>query len=253
MRKSRWIALVFASVIHGFPRPAFALDYFELETYPYYTAARGETEVEGTGLYTLSGAAAPGSPAGTERSAFEVTRGLTSKTEVAGYLDMYRLPGGGWQQAATAIHVRTRFFQKNELPVDLGLYMELEMPRDQPDHLEGEVRGIVEKDFGRWTVDVNPILHHVLSGPDTAAGWKFQYATSLIYRKSERWQPRLDLFGDLGYLSGPGAWTGQQDLLSPAVDVWLERNVRLTAGVGFGLTHATEHRLLLTRLEWEFY
>lgn len=253
MKRSRWAALAIAGLIHVFPRPALALDYFELETYPYNTAAPGETEVEGTGTYTSSGSALPGDPSGTGRAALEVTRGLTSKTEIAGYLDMSRLPGGSWHQAATAVHLRTRFFQKNELPVDLGLYVELEMPRQESTHLEGEVRGIVEKDFGRWTIDLNPILHHVLSGPETSAGWKFEYATALIYRASERWQPRVDVFGDEGYLSGASAWTGKQALLVPGVGVHIEPNVILTAGVGFGLTPATEHRLVLTRLEWEFY
>ena len=97
------------------------------------------------------------------------------------------------------------------------------------------------------------ILHKVIAGPDTAAGWKLQYATSLIYRESERIHPRLDLFGDLGYIQGIGPWRQQQHLLSPAVDWRIAPNIILTAGLGFGLTPATEHRLVRTRLEWEFY
>ncbi|MHB1951659.1 MAG: hypothetical protein ACYCQK_09315 [Acidiferrobacteraceae bacterium] len=251
--QSRWGALIVAILLPLLARPALALDYFELETYPYNTAAPGETEVEGTGAYVTSGVAGGGSAAGMSLGSLEVTRGLTSKTEIAGYLDMGRASGGGWHQAATAVHLRTRFFQKNEMPVDLGLYLELEMPRHESTHLEGEVRGIVEKDLGRWTVDLNPILHHVLSGPQTSAGWKFEYAAALIYRQSERWQPRLDVFGDDGYLSGPEAWTSKQALLMPGVGLRVKPNVILTAGIGFGLTPATAHRVALTRLEWEFY
>lgn len=236
--------------------PAYALDYFELETYHYNTAAPGETEVEDSSGYTASGPPAAGTlgDAGLWRNTLEITRGLTSKTEAAAYLDMSQLPGDSWRTAGARVHVRTRFFQKDELPVDLGLYAELELPAHEPNHAEGELRGIVEKDFARkWTFDLNPILHKVLAGPDTSAGWRLQYATSLIYRANERVHPRLDLFGDLGYVRAVGPWRTQQHLLSPAVDWRLRPNVILTAGIGFGLTPATEHRVLRTRLEWEFY
>lgn len=252
MRTSRIAALSCLALCHFWPASAWALDYFELETYPYQTAAKGETEVEGGGIYTAP-TPTGGVDAGSERTTLEVTRGLTSKTEVAAYLDLLRAPAGSWREAATRLHVRTRFFEKDELPVDLGFYAEVELPRHEINHAEAELRGIAEKDFGKWTLDVNPILHKVVSGAETADPWKLQYATSLIYRQSERWHPRLDLFGDLGYVNAVGPWSGQQHLLSPAVDIRLKPNVILTAGVGFGLTPATDRRLVRTRLEWEFY
>lgn len=253
MKSIQWTAIA-ALTLAGLPR-AYALDYFELETYPYQTAAPGETELEISNGYTTQGAPVDGAAGtGLRRTSLEVTRGVSSKTEVAGYVDLDQMPGGSWRQAGTRFHVRTRFFQKDELPVDLGLYAELELPAHEPDHAEGEVRGIVEKDFARkWTFDLNPILHKVLAGPDTSAGWKLQYATSLIYRANEHIHPRLDLFGDLGYVQAIGPWHAQQHLLSPAVDWKIRPNIILTAGVGFGLTPQTEHRLLRTRLEWEFY
>lgn len=252
MRPSQITALACLALSHLLPTRAWALDYFELETYPYQTAAKGETEVEGGAVYTAP-APAGGVDAGSERTTLEVTRGVTSKTEVAGYLDLLRMPAGSWREAATRLHIRTRFFEKDELPVDLGLYAEVELPRHELNRAEAELRGIAEKDFGKWTVDVNPILHKVVSGPETANPWKLQYATSLIYRHSERWHPRLDLFGDLGYVNGVGPWSTQQHLLSPAIDIRLRPHVILSAGVGFGLTPVTDRRLIRTRLEWEFY
>ena len=254
MRMYQWVAL--AALGMCLIPQAYALDYFELETYPYNTAVPGETEVEASNVLTTAGAPADGSAAdtGLRRTSIEITRGLSSKTEAAAYLDLTQMPGGSWSQAGTRFHVRTRFFQKDELPVDLGLYAEVELPTDQPDQAEGELRGIIEKDFAqKWTFDLNPIFHKVLAGPDTAAGWKLQYATSLIYRENETVHPRLDLFGDLGYIHAIGAWDTQRHLLSPAVDWKIEPNVIVTAGIGFGLTPMTEHRLLRTRLEWEFY
>jgi len=237
---------------------ASALEYFELETYPYKTANRGEFEVENFTSYTSRGTKGSedvaGSNAGLTRSTFELTYGITDKTELALYRDYARERGGHFEHVGSRYHVRTRFYEKGELPVDLGMYVELATPRGEETDLEGELRGIVETDFGRWTLDVNPIFERVLrgTGEQRDAGWTFKYALSLIYRPSEFWQPRLDLFGDFGPLQHFSAHDAQQHLLSPAVDFRIGHSMFATLGVGIGLTDATEQRLVRARLEWEF-
>lgn len=123
---------------------------------------------------------------------------MTEKTELAGHVDYSRARGGDWKHAADRVRARTRFFEKGELPVDLGLYAEFEFPKNEDNDLEFELRGIIEKDVGRWTFDFNPIFEKVIKGADKGEGWEFQYAASAIYRLNERWRPRLDFFGDFG-------------------------------------------------------
>lgn len=234
---------------------AYALNYYELEVYPYQTASKGETELENTFVYTDQGtqdAATPGANRGLRRESLEASYGVTDKTEVAIYGDFAGAPGGGWDHAATRVRARTRFFEKGELPVDLGLYAEAEFPRNEQNDFEFELRGILEKDIGLWTIDFNPSFEKTVTGVEATNGWEFQYAAGLIYRLNETVHPRLDFFGDFGPIHSFDPKDEQKHLLSPAVDVNLGHGLKLTAGLGFGLTPATEHRLLRTKLEWEF-
>ena len=234
---------------------AYALNYYELEVYPYATAAKGETELENTFVYTDRGtkdAEPPDNNKGLRRESLEASYGITDKTEVAAYADFAGLPGDGWDHEATRVRARTRFFEKGELPVDLGLYAEAEFPRHDANDFEFELRGILEKDFGLWTLDLNPILEKAVTGEEASEGWELQYAAGLIYRMNERIHPRLDVFGDFGPIRSFEDKDEQKHLISPAVDVNLGHGFKLTAGLGLGLTKATEQRLVRTKLEWEF-
>jgi hypothetical protein len=237
---------------------ASALNYFELEVYPYKTASKGEFELENFTTYTSRGTKQPPAPddnQGLTRSTVEFTYGITDKTEIAYYRDYARARGDHFEYAASRYRVRTRFFEKGELPVDLGAYLELEYPHPEAGEekeVEAELRFILEKDFGRWTFDFNPIFEKALRGPGRANGVELQYAMSLIYRPSQYWQPRLDMFGDFGPLRNFEPRNEQKHLISPAVDFRLGRGFFATLGVAFGLTEASEQRLIRARVEWEF-
>ena len=235
---------------------AHALNYFELEVYPYHTADRGEVELENFTTYTRRGtqdAPVPDNNQGLVRTSLEATYGVTDKTEVAGYVDYSRARGDGdWDLKGSRAHVRTRFAEKGEFPVDLGLYAEVEFPRKDDNDAEMELRGIIEKDLDRWTFDVNPIFEKVLKGAEKDEGWELQYAASAIYRLDERWHPRLDFFGDFGTLRDFEGRDEQKHLISPAVDIMFGHGLSASLGVAYGQTKATEQQLVRARVEWEF-
>jgi hypothetical protein len=235
---------------------AQAMNYFELETYPYNTAARGEVEVENRMTYSRRGTKeeeTPGANKGLTRSSFEAVYGVTDKSEVAAYVDYARPRDGEFDRVANRVRYRTRFYEKGELPVDLGLYAEMEFPRRDVNDAEFELRGILEKDFDKWTFDFNPMFEKVVRGIEAGAGWEFQYAASLIYRMNERWHPRLDLFGDFGLIRNFDSKDQQKQLLSPAVDIKFGHGLFAGFGIGYGLTKATEQQVVRARIEWEFY
>ncbi|MHB8534438.1 MAG: hypothetical protein ACYDBW_03220 [Sulfuricaulis sp.] len=237
-------------------RSAYALNYFELETYPYRTASQGEVELENFTAYTRRGsqdAPVPDNNQGLVRNSMEMTYGVTDKTEVAGYLDYARARSAGdWNLEGSRVHVRTRFAEKGEWPVDLGLYAEAGFPHNDANDIEFELRGIIEKDLGKWTLDVNPIFERVVKGADKSVGWELQYAASVIYRLNERWHPRLDFFGDFGQLRNFEGRSQQKHLISPAVDIILGRGLSASIGVAFGQTRASEQQVVRARIEWEF-
>ena len=259
MKFARIISTVVFAVmgVLGLATPALALNYYELEVYPYKTPAKGELELEGTTTSTSRGTKVESDEGGNNqsvrRSSLEVSYGVTDKTEVTAYADFINIPGEGSSFGGQRYHVRTRFFEKGELPVDLAAYVELEMPKHDEDTRELEFRGIIEKDIGRWTLNLNPILEKVVRGVNVSEGWTLQYAASAIYRLNERFHPRLDLFGDFGPARDFLPREQQKHLLSPALDIKLERGLHLLAGVAFGLTSATEQRLIRLKLEKEFY
>jgi hypothetical protein len=235
---------------------AHALNYFELEVYPYKTAAQGEVELENFTTYTRRGSQdmlVPDNNKGLTRSTFEASYGVTEKTEVAGYVDYSHARGqGDWDLKGSRWHARTRFAEKGELPVDLGLYAEVEFPRKDDNDAEFELRGIIEKDLGKWTLDINPIFEKVLKGAEKNEGWELQYAASVIYRLDERWHPRLDFFGDFGLLRDFEGRDEQKHLISPAVDIMFGHGLSASFGVAYGQTKASEQQLVRARVEWEF-
>lgn len=235
---------------------AHALNYFELEVYPYNTAAQGEVELENFTAYTRRGtqdAPVPENNQGLVRNSMEVTYGVTDKTEVAGYLDYSRARGNdNWDFKGSRAHVRTRFAEKGEWPVDLGLYAEAELPHQDENDLEFELRGIVEKDVGKWTFDINPIFERTLKGIEKEEGTELHYAASAIYRLNERWHPRLDFFGDFGPLHNFEGRDEQTHLVSPAVDCLFGHGLSASFGVAYGQTQASEQQIVRARVEWEF-
>jgi hypothetical protein len=235
---------------------AHALNYFELEVYPYKTAAQGEVELENFTTYTRRGSQdmpEPDNNKGLTRSSFEASYGVTEKTDVAGYVDYSRARSqDDWDLKASRLHARTRFAEKGELPVDLGLYVEVEFPKKEDNDAEFELRGIIEKDFGKWTLDVNPMFEKVLKGVEKSEGWELQYAASVIYRLDERWRPRLDFFGDFGTLRDFEGRDEQKHLISPAVDIMFGHGLSASLGVAFGQTQASEQQLVRARVEYEF-
>lgn len=234
-------------------RNAEALNYYELEVYPYRIAAPGELEVENFTAYTARGTDAPSRlNQNVTRDSIELTYGLTEHLEVAGYLDTFR-DGAGVSLGGERFHVRAAFFHKGQLPVDLGAYIEWEMPKHDVDTQEAELRGIIEKDFGRWTVDINPMFEKVLRGANAGTGWELKYANALVYRLNEKLQPRLEFFGDFGPLKDFEPRDEQSHLISPALTYSPKPTLHLTGGVAFGLTRASEQRLWRLRVEWEFY
>jgi hypothetical protein len=232
-------------------KPASALEYFELEVYGHQTAAMGEREFENASTFSDPGKDSKGM----FRSSFELNYGLTNNLELAAYTDFQGTQSTDFSLAAVRVRARYSFFEKNQLPVDLGVYGELAFPRGEDAQMEGEIRGIVEKDFDRLNLAFNPIIERKLVVKNNAAtDVEFAASTSVGYRIDKTWHPHLDLFGQLGEVEGEGedAHGGNELLLMPAVDVRVARNFMVGAHAGFGLTDATEKALGGLRVEYEF-
>lgn len=229
---------------------AHAVEYTELEVYGYQTNGLHELEIENA--TSASSDDQQGVQSRLLRSSFEFSYGLTDRWEMTAYLDYQRQPDTEFQYSGFRAHARTRLFEKGELPVDLGAYFEIELPRNTAKKdVAYEFKPIIEKDFSRWTISLNPQfeLEHQLNEKDenaTTKQWFVGYglSTSLAYRYSEKFKPHLDLFQ---------GFSDQDALLMPALDVVIIDHLKLTLGLGFGLNDRTEQRVANGRLEYELY
>lgn len=234
------VAVVVSAAALGYSKPAAAINYHELEVYGYRTANQGEREFENAS--SVSDARDDGNA---YRSSFEFNYGLLDNIEIATYLDFKKL-GASDQNLnleAARVHARSSLFEKGQLPVDVGVYGELEFPSGEESKMEAEFKVLLEKDFGRLTLNLDPSIEQKVIG-NVEHDIGFGYSTSVAYRLNETFRPHLDLFGDLS--------EEQAALLSPAVDAKLGRGFMVSARAGFGLNDAAEKALAGVRMEYEF-
>ncbi len=236
--------------VFNFLSSAHAIEYKELEVYGYRTASVRELEIENS--TSASSNDRQEILSRTLRSSFEFVYGVTDRLEIAAYLDYLRPPDEKFEYTSFRAHARTHFYEKGELPVDLGAYLEVELPKNTAEKdMAFELKPILEKDFSRWTISLNPQieLEHQIDEKDSNATsktwlWVFGMSSSLSYRLNDRFKPHLDLFQ---------GFTDQDALLMPAFDIVLADHLKFTFGLGFGLNDRTERRITNARLEYEVY
>ncbi|HEU0185214.1 MAG TPA: hypothetical protein VFS27_07870 [Blastocatellia bacterium] len=222
---------------------ARAQDQFEIQVYEYETVPKGKWNLEthinyvGKGTKFFEGPVAPTN--NQFHLTFELTRGITNLYEAAGYLLTAHRPGAGYEFAGWRFRNRVRAPKSWKLPVDLSVSAEFDFPQRQfeENSVALEIRPIIEKKFGRFQYDINPILDRALSGPGTKEGWTFQPCMRLGYTLNKRLDLSMEYYSDLGPLTDllPPDQQGHQ--FYPGGDLKFGENTVITFGVGFGATH----------------
>src|SRR5439155_1673924 len=192
--------------------PACALNFFELEVYPATTEGQGLHEVENLTTFVAQGRRPNDEEREGEeprrhrllRTTVEYNYGLTDKIDVAAYTDLERLNGDALEYAGSRVRARGGLFEKGRFPLDLGWYIEAEMPHRGESDLEIEFRPIVSRDFGRFSIDLNPSfeLPTVSEERRTLA---FNYGARVYYRLSPTFVPGIESFAHVGGLVAPAA------------------------------------------------
>jgi hypothetical protein len=249
-------SLVLAALVAS---PAWALNFFELEVYPATTEGQGLHELESHTVFVANGRRPTEEETSGEefrrhglfRESLEYNYGLTDKIDVAAYLDLAWPNAGGPEYAGSRFRLRGALFDQGRLPVDLGWYFEIELPKKDPATLELEFRPIVSRDFGRFTIDVDPAfeLPTVTSERRT---FEFNYGARVLYRASPRLQPAVELFGDIGEIRRPDPSREQEHYVSPVLLGRLARGLKFLIGPAFGLTRASDPVILRLGIEYEF-
>lgn len=247
----------------AFPQGAAAqVDPWEFEVYPYATEGRGVLEIETNNAVGVNGhSSAPnGTAGGTYPSAgmwynaYELTYGLTDRIETAAYLSMAQPSGHGFWWAGNKWRVRGRLFDEGVLPVNLGWYAELEWlktPQFDDADLELELKPIIEKDFGRLSLVVNPVFEKPLYGHGHDQGFEFGYRNGGYYRLTRYLSPGVEFYGGVGLINDNEPLSEQQHYVFPVLWGTLPHGIGYSVGPGIGLTRGSDHVLVKFNFEFE--
>jgi hypothetical protein len=200
---SRGAALALASSVLGSAASAHATPRALPFTYPYETLSEGELEVELYGDVTpVRVLAVPNSPtqghlyepAYTLQNEFEY--GINDHWELGFYQVFEGAPQDGGTNSMTfdgfKWRVRTRLAEAGELPVDVGLYFELETMHDE---LSFEEKVNLAKRFGRFHWMANLWVEQSIGRPlDTDKTFRFivNPTMGLTYQVAPIFQPGIE-------------------------------------------------------------
>ena len=243
--------------------PAKALDFFELEVYPATTEGKGLHELELHSSYVANGRSPTEEELDGEeprrhrllRESVEYNYGLTDKIDLAVYVDTQKPNGDEVEYAGTRVRLRGALFDQGRYPVDLGWYLEAEMPHGTQSDLEFEFRPILSRDFGRFSLDLNPTCELPTVSQERRT-LEFKYGARVYYRMSRLLQPGVEFYGDIGQIRDVDPSRAQEHYVFPILYARLPGNIlpglKLALGPGFGLTRGSDPVILKAVVEYEF-
>ena len=238
---------------------AAGVNFFELEVYPATTEGKGIHELESTSTYVANGRQpSAGEVAGEEarrhrllRTSLEYNYGLTDSIDLAAYLDLQRPNGHDVEYAGVRFRGRGGLWEKARYPVDVGWYLEAEVPHGSKSDLELEFRPLMSRDFGRFSVDLNPIFD-LPTVSEERRTLEFGYAARVYYRLSRNLVPGVEFYGGAGQIRRPDPSRDQEHYVLPALYGRLFHRFRFAAGPAFGLTRVSDPVILKLQVEYEF-
>ena len=246
-------------------RAAAQVDPWEFEVYPYLTDGAGVLELETDNAVVAKGhsqsghgTAAGAFPShGTWYNQYELTYGLTDRIEAAAYLNMAEVPGHGYWYAGSKYRMRGRLFDQGTLPVDLGWYLEMEWhktPQFDDNQIELELRPIIEKDFGRFSLMVNGRFEKaIFLGPNKNRGFEFGYANGIYYRWLRELSPGLEFYGAPGNLDDSDPLRVQQHYAFAVLWGAFHNGIEYNFGPGLGLSSGSDRVIVKFNIELEKY
>ena len=176
----------------------------------------------------------------------EVTHGFTSWFEVGAYLFTSVQGGQGLAWVGDHIRPRIRVPESWKWPVGVSLSTEVGYARSlyAADQWSWEIRPIVDKQWGRFYWSVNPALEIALSGPDKGQSPVFAPNVKVALDLTRVVTFGFEYYGSFGPLSGFLPAQAQEQSIYPAIDLNLGADWEFNAGVGIGLTDATDKTVL---------
>jgi len=251
-RRAAWFVLLAASCSIGI-RPAQA-QTDEIQVYNAEIAASGIFNLTLHNNYAIDGLTSPAYPGAitpnhTLNGVVEWAHGLTDWFEAGLYLPLYSLSGNG-SLTYNGAKVRAQFVVPDAANRHFFYGVNVEFSRNSAHWDQNlntqETRFIVGWHLGAVDVILNPIFDNSWKG---FSELEFAPATRVAYNFSRTWAVAVEEYDDFGPLRGFLPASQQQHQLFGVLNFG-GKPWSIEAGVGFGLTSATDHcvlKLILSR------
>lgn len=229
-------------------RVAAAQDNYEIQVYGADLVPVGATMLELHSNYTTSGvAAAPGLQPSLHalHETIELTHGFSEWLEVGFYFFTSTRSGDGLQWVGNHLRPRIAVPASWGWPVGLSLSQEFGYQRRQfsEDTWTWEIRPIIDQRVGRFYWSLNPVLERSFKGPGSSEGFAFSPNAMVSLDLTRRVNLALEYYGAFGPVSDPLPLGQSSQAIYPAVNLDLGPGWEFNAGVGVGLTDATDGML----------
>jgi len=229
---------------------ARAQDNYEIQVYGSETVAPGATMVEIHSNFTADGSKNAQNGVLPTDHAFhetlEITHGFTPWFETGFYLFSSARSGEGWQWVGDHIRPRVRIPEEWHWPVGLSLSTELgyQQPRFSEDKWNWEIRPIIDKQWGKWYLSLNPSFERSFVGANSARGFEFAPSVKLSYDVTKIVTLGVEYYASFGPVTRIDPTSDQQHQIFPVIDLNFSPKWEFNFGVGFGLTHSTDHLII---------
>jgi hypothetical protein len=238
-------------------RPAFAIDFYEIQIYDTDTAPDGHLVLE---LHSNTTSTATGQLAKSQmdvhqiHETLEATYGVLHWLEVGQYFATAKLSNGNYEYSGSRTKVHFGIPQTFEWPVQFGGNIELDYMRraaeENPFTLE--LRPIVGASYKSFRLVADFPFIEPFSGPQAHRGFQFDPSGELRYALNHWVSPALEYYGDMGPIQPLQKLQEQQHFIVPTLNFYFIPRLELNLGVGLGLTRASNGVFLKSIVGWTF-
>ena len=198
-----------------------AQENYEIQVYGSETVPVGKTMVEVHSNFTIEGQKlVVGGVLPTDHAfheTLEVTRGFTPWFETGVYVFSSARSGSGWRWVGDHIRPRVRVPEEWHWPVGVSLSSEIgyQAREFSEDTWTFELRPIIDKQWGRWYLALNPAFERSLQGRNSASGFAFSPSAKLSYDITKVVTVGAEYYASLGAVQGLDTFGDQQHQIFP--------------------------------------
>jgi hypothetical protein len=172
----------------------------------------------------------------------EITQGITDNFEIGAYMFTNYTPGYGYKIIGTHIRPRIMAPEKWKLPVGLSLSAEIGYQDSAYSNQTWsiEVRPIIDKSWQKLYVSFNPTFGIGLKSAYTNSTPVFEPNLKAAYSFFKNLALGIEYYGETGPVNALESFPQQNHAIFIAADMLNNQHWEFNAGLGFGITNATD-------------